>query len=252
MSPTAALAGFAIGILIGLTGMGGGSLMTPLLLWLGLPLPSAVGTDMIIVAVTKLVAFWQHRRQKNIAWPLLRWLLIGGAPAVLAGTLLLTRWGHQPEMKHFFVEILGIALMAAALLSTFSLLLPRLRQAPRRPHLPPLLWVVVGAAIGLVVGLTSIGAATLLAPLLLLFSALLPRQMVGTDIAFSLAISLLAGVLHLAAGTVEMPLVLNILLGSAAGVYMGSRLTLHVPQRSLRLLLAGVVFVVGAHWAMGS
>lgn len=252
MSPTAALAGLTIGLLIGLTGMGGGSLITPLLLWLGLPLPSAVGTDMVIVAFTKLVAVWQHRRQKNIVGPLLRYLLAGGLPGVVGGTLFLTRWGYRPELKHFFLVALGCALMGAALLSFLFLFRPP-QTAPRgRGDLHSIGWAAAGAAIGLVVGVTSIGAATLLSPFLLLFSPLLPREMVGTDIAFSLVLSLTASTLHLAAGTVDGRMALNILLGSAIGVYIGSRLTLHVPQRSLRALLSGVVFLVGMHWVVRS
>lgn len=252
MSITVAFVGLVVGSLIGLTGVGGGSLLTPILVWMGLPVTAAVGTDLVSNAVTKLVGVVQHQRQRSVAWPWVRVLATGGAPAALAGTMIVAFVRGRPDAEAWLKHVLGLALVLATVATLLQSWLGR-REDAENPEgsnggRPGAAIYVLGAVTGLLVGLTSVGAGSLVAPVLLLASRLSPRRIVGTDIASALVVTAVAGAAHAAIGTVDAMLAANLLIGSIPGVWLGSRLTLHVPRRPLRIVVSGVIFLTGLRW----
>ena len=243
--------GLVVGVLVGLTGVGGGSLLTPILVLVGIPIPAAVGTDLVYNIGTKLMGTIQHFRQHAVDW---RWacaLGAGGVPLAVIGSLVS---GALRQDTALLQHILGGALVLAAVSTAIQELVRFLRrrrgidgdQATLRGRaVSPLMLVPLGAAIGFLVGLTSIGAGSLMAPALLLWSGLTARRIVGTDVASGFLLTVAAGLAHATIGTVDWHLVLNLMVGSVPGAWLGSRLTLVVPGRPLKTLVAGLVFLSG-------
>jgi uncharacterized protein len=258
MPLTYVLTGLLVGTLIGMTGMGGGSLMTPILvLVLGVHPTVAVGTDLAYSTLTKAVGAVQHFRQHQVRVHAALWLAVGSVPASLAGIAMLhlvTR-GHTQVADQFVSRALGVTLLFVAamlFLLPFAqrhlwpenpppLLHPRL-QALRR--IRPALLVVVGAFVGFLVGLTSIGGGSLVMVSLLLF---FPRwkmgRRVGTDVFQGFLLSAAAGAAQWHLGTVSLPLAGQLLVGSLPGVLIGSRLTKIVPEPVLRPAVAGALAI---------
>lgn len=252
MSIAIALGGLIVGLLIGLVGVGGGSLVTPILVLLGIPASTAVGTDLFYGSGTKLVGAVQHWRLKSVN---LRWvaaICVGGVPgavigSLLAGAMLAQFPGGEATLKH----ILGFALVLAALATSVQEWLRQRRPATPQPSLPqgdanpPWPYALpFGALIGFMVGLTSVGSGSLVAPAML-FAGLAPRRVVGTDIASALLITVAASTVHMAVGTVDYRLAFNLMLGSIPGVVIGSRLTVRVPGHPLKFLVSALVLVTG-------
>lgn len=251
-----ALTGLLVGILVGLTGAGGGSLMTPILvLALGMPPTLAVGTDIVYSAVTKAVGAAQHFRQGQVRMSAALWLSVGSVPASLIGGAVfhIATHGDMASADRFIRHALGVALLlVAAMLLALpvlqrrmwpqgipSALNPRL-QALRRVR-PPLL-VAIGAVVGAVISLTSVGGGSLVMVALLLF---FPRwkmgRRIGTDVFQGFLLAAAAGALQWHFGTVNMPVVGQLLIGSIPGVLIGSRLTKVVPESILRPTVAGIL-----------
>ncbi|MBE3590932.1 MAG: sulfite exporter TauE/SafE family protein [Firmicutes bacterium] len=286
MSMTVVLVGLLVGTLVGLTGVGGGSLLTPILIWMGVPVSTSIGTDLVSNAATKLLGLFQHHRQRSVSWRWVFALAVTGVPAALLGTWAVA-WLHtRPETDGVLKHILGAALVLATLATVAQGWVrrraPRGAQAapgaPAGPGVtagpsvaapgsqaadadaaPPLdeaaadgrpgrLVYVFGALVGFMVGLTSVGGGALVAPVLFLLSRLSPRRIVGTDIGNAFFLTVAAGAAHAAIGTVNLPLALNLMLGSLPGVWLGSRLTLVVPRRPLRAVISGIVLVTGVRW----
>jgi len=250
MSWTVAAGGLLVGVLVGLGGVGGGSLVTPVLILFGAPPSLAVGTDLLYASGTKLLGALQHWRLRSID---LRWvvrLATGGVPGALAGSLLagaaLARVaGGETALRH----LLGLALIGAALGTGVHEYLARARTAATDaqsagPSPAPAWLAAFGGVIGLLVGLTSIGSGSLLAPAMLA-SGLAPRRVVGTDIASALLISMAASAVHMAMGSVDVHLALNLMIGSLPGVLIGSRLTARVGGRPLKFLMSSLVLLSG-------
>lgn len=250
--------GFLTGILIGLTGTGGGVLLTPLLLLLT-PYSALViiGTDIVNGAVTKLVGVFEHQRLEQVHWRLARFLITGSAPGTLFGilvvSLLKTRL-HATQLDH----VLKIAL--ALTLFSVSLLLPWLRN--RQGKLPRSLadfnatgeglkLVAVGALVGFLVAVTSIGSGSLLMVFLLLLVPLPLGELVGTDILFGLVTMALAGSLHLWMGHFDRDLFLRLVIGALPGVVIGSRLTRRIPDRYFSWVFSVLYFWLGARLLAG-
>ncbi|MBX5467039.1 MAG: sulfite exporter TauE/SafE family protein [Firmicutes bacterium] len=264
MDPVISAAGFAVGLLVGLTGMGGGSLLTPLLWVLGIPVPMAIGTDLAYNVGTKAVGTWIHGRQGTVDW---RWagvLAAGGVPMAVAGSVVGGLLGH--DAAHLLRSLLGATLVVAGLGSAGSRWVRRrlgvrrqaehaeaasegsaASEAPRSGGCGrwQWRWVLVGAAVGLLVGLTSVGAGSLLTPVLLGTARLDPRKLVGIDMAYGLAVTTAAGLAHVVAGTADLALAAQLALGSVPGVWIGSRLMAYVPKRPLHLALSGLVVISG-------
>jgi uncharacterized membrane protein YfcA len=241
------LFGFLVGLLVGLTGMGGGVVMTPLLmLGLGLPPTTAVGTDLAYAALTKLAGAWQHWRQRTVDFRVVRDLALGSLPASLAAVGLLT-WLHWSDVRLADVWLeraIGLALILAALLMLQWVFLRDARVSPAGTLIYRRAGVIaIGALGGFLVGLTSVGSGSLILALLTLVAPFSAEKLVGTDITHATLLVGTAALAHLYLGHVDLALVGQLLIGSVPGVLLGSRLTLRVPRRALQVGLAGLLMV---------
>src|SRR4051794_24321702 len=245
MDPLLVLFGFGVGILVGTTGMGGGSLMTPLLILLfGIKPVVAVGTDLSYAAITKTAGGLLHWRRGTVQKDLALWLAIGSCPGAIAGVILLDRLG---------LNDLLLPLISAALLVTGALVLLRalVLQGANETHTAPLtraskaLAVALGASVGFVLGVTSAGSGTLIAIGIILYFKLSPRRVVGTDVFHAALLLWTAALAHLFSGNVDLALAGTILLGSLPGVWLGTHLATRLPERGLRPALGIVLLTSG-------
>jgi len=243
--------GLFTGLLVGMTGMGGGSLMTPLLVFLfGVPPTTAIGTDIAHGAAFKTVSAVQHRRMGNVRARLAGWMLIGSAPTSLLGVWLATRLTERygDGVEDVMAQVLGAALLFGCVgLVAKSLV----HTAPagdgdwdltNRDRVAALLIGVFG---GFIVGLTSVGSGVFFGLTLLILFPLRAHKVVGTDIFHAAALLYVAGIGHWLAGNVDFTLLGWLLLGSIPGVLVGGRLTLSIPETVLRFALAGVLGLAG-------
>jgi uncharacterized protein len=246
--------GFAVGLIVGLTGVGGGSLMTPLLvLGFGIAPATAVGTDLLYAAMTKAGGSVAHARHGTVHWRLVGLLALGSVPSSLVTTLLL-RWlgTSSAALSSLLTTTLGVALIltAGALLLRRRLQELARRQARNRTgwrerHLSSIT-VVVGLLLGVLVTISSVGAGALgTVALLFLYPGLQTREIVGTDIAHAVPLTLVAGLGHAVLGTVDYVLLGTLLLGSLPGIWIGSHLSARLPERYVRAALATILLVVG-------
>ena len=261
LNPLLPFSGFAVGLLVGLTGVGGGSLMTPLLVLLfGFKPATAVGTDLLYAAITKSGGSWVHHRHGNIDWAITGRLALGSVPAAGLTLLLLARFGVQ---GHGTEGVISVALGFALLLTALSLFFRQrlLDLARRRPAsaVPPgdtashnfqkrtgALTVVAGAVLGALVTISSVGAGALgVTALTFLYPSLATRRIVGSDIAHAVPLTLVAGLGHWWLGTVDVVLLVSLLIGSLPGIALGAHFAARVPERALRGLLASVLLLVG-------
>jgi uncharacterized protein len=246
------LSGFAVGFVVGMTGVGGGSLMTPLLVLLfGLHPVTAVGTDLLYAAITKACGTAVHHIGRTIDWRVVARLAAGSLPACLATLAVLRPPGASGGAEASLIaHVLGGALLVTTLSLVFRrhvLAVAHRLSFYRRPHLQAAATVLLGAAIGALVTLSSVGAGAIgVTALVLLYPHLPIARIVGTDIAHAVPLTLLAGLGHLAIGTVDLALLASLLIGSVPGIALGSLLAPRVPERALRFLLAAVLAIVGA------
>ena len=251
IDPIAIASGFAVGAIVGLTGVGGGSLMTPLLIGLFKLNPAvAIGTDLWFAALTKAGGSVAHHRHGHVDGLVVKRLLCGSLPAC-GLTLLAMRFGPwtlgSTQMLSFS---LGVALLLTAVAvlckPAWQGLAVRLHQRLAPRHVPALT-VLSGLALGVLVTLTSVGAGALGATLILLLYPNLPAtRLVGTDIAHAVPLTLVAGIGHAWMGHVDVGLLAALLIGSLPGIWLGSQLTRHLPESLLRSLLAATLLSAGA------
>jgi len=245
------LAGLFVGFLVGLTGVGGGTLLTPLLIFLGVRPTIAVGSDLLYGAVTKLFGTFQHSQRGSVHWGWVRYLATGSVPASLVAVYLLNyvreRFGSADDMVQ---TSLGVVLLVAAVLTLANEIYWRLRNKPEaqepldpRAHAGKI--ILLGVVVGFMVGLTSLGSGAVVAVVLMALSRLRTTSMVGTDIAHALVLVSAAAIAHWQIGTVDVPLAANLLLGSLPGVMVGSRLAYYTPARPLKFGMALLVLVGG-------
>lgn len=252
LNPALSLSGLIVGLLVGLTGVGGGSLMTPILVLLfGFKPTTAVGTDLLYAAITKSGGTWVHHRHNNIDWRITGRLALGSVPAAALALYVLAHLGLE---NHGTTRLISSVLGMALLLTAGSLLFRQRLLAFARTHVGQTfssrhtvgLTVTVGAIVGALVTLTSVGAGALgVTALIFLYPQLEARRIVGSDIAHAVPLTLVAGMGHWWLGTVDIPLLLNLLLGSLPGIALGSHFAARVPERRLRSLLATVLVLVG-------
>ena len=250
------LAGFFVGLVVGLTGVGGGSLMTPILIFFfGVKPYLAVGTDLLFAAVTKAGGTLSLARQRLVPWRVVGLLSAGSLPAALITLSTLHRLGPETEgVQAIMTHTLGIALLLTAAAMFYKAargkVLPRsleaadLDQASRSRHwsLP----VLFGAVIGTLVTLTSVGAGAIGVSVLLLLFPLLPLpRIVAADIAYAVPLTLVAGLGHASLGSVDWPLLGTLLAGSLPGIWLGTRLMRHTPERVVRSLLSLLLAYAG-------
>ena len=254
MDPLLILFGLGVGVLVGTTGMGGGSLMTPLLILVfGIKPVVAIGTDLAYAAVTKTVGGWRHFRQGTVDIPIALWLGVGSIPGALGGTLLLDRLqaAYGDAINTGVIVAVAVALLfTGAAVLWRALFMPRLLERERDTIAPlerhhKLAAVALGLAIGFVLGATSAGSGALIAVGLILVFRLTPRRVVGTDVFHAAIVLWVAAAAHLLSGNVDIALAGNILLGSVPGVWIGARLTTKLPAEGLRPTL-GVVLLASA------
>jgi uncharacterized protein len=254
MDPVLTLAGFGVGIVVGLTGMGGGALMTPMLvLVFGVPPLAAVSSDLAASAVMKPFGGWVHARRGTVNWPLVRWLCLGSVPGAFLGVLLMRLVGHEATVQRIVQAALAVALLLAAaglLVKLYGLrrrasadAAPGASAAVRVRRLPTTL---LGAAGGLVVGLTSVGSGSLIIVVLLaLYPTLRANNLVGTDLVQAIPLVMAAALGHLFFGDLHLDLAAAILVGSVPGVLLGARLSSRAPGGIVRAALV-VVLVASA------
>ena len=250
------LAGFAVGLIVGLTGVGGGSLMTPILIFFfGVKPYLAVGTDLLFAAFTKMGGTVSLARQKLVPWRVVGQLCAGSIPAALVTLAVLHRLGPaSPLVQSVMTSTLGVALLltAAAMLykAARGKQLPRtladgqLDNATHARHwsLP----VLFGAVIGTLVTLTSVGAGAIGVSVLLLLYPMLPLpRIVAADIAYAVPLTLVAGLGHASLGSVDWPLLGTLLVGSLPGIWLGTRLMRHTPERLVRSALSVLLAYAG-------
>ena len=249
-------AGFVVGLVVGLTGVGGGSLMTPLLIFgFGVKPYLAVGTDLLFAAGTKFGGALGLARSKLIDWPVVGLLSAGSIPAALATIFTLRQLGPaDPAVQAVMTTTLGAALLLTAAATLYKAFkgktAPRhvdpaqLAQATKPRH-----WshpVLFGALIGTLVSLTSVGAGAIgVTALMLLYPALPLPRIVAADIAYAVPLTLVAGLGHASIGSVDWPLLGKLLAGSLPGIWLGSRLGRHAPDRVIRSLLSLLLAYAG-------
>jgi uncharacterized membrane protein YfcA len=250
MDSIAILSGFAVGAIVGMTGVGGGSLMTPLLIGVFKLHPAlAIGTDLWFAALTKTGGAVAHARHGHVDWRITRLLLAGSLPAALATIALMHATGVTKGWAAALTLSLGIALLLTAVVVAFKKTwqaaglklerwLPESRKAP--------LTVASGVVLGVLVTLSSIGAGALGATLiLLLYPRLAAHRLVGTDIAHAVPLTLVAGIGHATLGHVDWALLAALLVGSLPGIWLGAQLTRRMPEGLVRGLLCVSLVTAG-------
>lgn len=250
IDPLFVLSGLVIGLLVGQTGVGGGSLMTPLLvLVFGFNPAIAVGTDLLYASATKSVGTLVHGYNRTVDWQVVRRLATGSVPASLATLAMMAMWNAAEHGQRLISVILGVMLLltAASLLlrrAFLALVAPILARVTQRGT--SALTIGVGAALGVLVTFTSVGAGAMgVTALLLLYPRARMAVIVGSDIAHAVPLTLVAGLGHLAMGSVNWPLLVSLLCGSVPGIILGSQMAIRVPENILRLVMAAVLIVVG-------
>jgi uncharacterized protein len=250
MSLPLLLMSFLVGLLIGLTSMGGAALMAPfLILILGVQPVTAVGTDLVYGAVTKIIGAWVHLKQGTVDLPVVKKLATGSIPGGLIGALLvilLPRFTH--DAQRYEQRAIGFILVLVAIVLLVRLVMKTPEATPsveKMKFLHNQGTVIWGAFVGFCVGLTSVGSGSLLAPFLLMLYPSKTAKIVGTDICHAALLVSVTGIAHATAGGVEWSLVPTLLAGSIPGVLLGSRLAVYIPARPLRTGLAAVLLFTG-------
>jgi uncharacterized protein len=247
--------GLGVGVLVGMTGIGGGSLMTPMLILVfGVTPITAIGTDLAYAAVTKTVGGYKHWRQRTVDLELSTWMALGSVPAAIGGVYLLSlldTWSGR-DFDDLLLTILAVALLLTGAATLVRALLKSMHARERetiameRRH--KIAAVALGVSVGFVLGVTSAGSGALIAVGLILLFRLVPTRVVGTDVFHAAILLWAAGLAHVVAGNVDFGLVGNILIGSVPGVWIGSHWSVRVEPAVLRTTLA--VVLIGAGLAL--
>jgi uncharacterized membrane protein YfcA len=254
-----AVAGLMVGIVVGITGVGGGALMTPLLVLLfGVAPQTAVGTDLLYASITKMFGVAVHHNHGTVDWGVVGRLAMGSLPAA-AATLAWMHFSESSQIKSgFIITMVSIALIVTAL----GMLLKdwlhglgrhlRVADASQFKHIQPIATVAAGVMLGVLVTLTSIGAGALGTVLLVYLYPLRlnANKLVGTDLAHAIPLALIAGLGHLVLGNVNWSLLFNLLAGSIPGVLIGSYISTRAPMTFIRYAIAGVLGAVAVKMLM--
>jgi uncharacterized protein len=253
------LAGLLVGFVVGLTGMGGGALMTPILvLFFGINPLAAVSSDVVAAVAMKPVGGAVHLRRGTVNLSLVRWLTIGSVPAAFAGVLVLRAIG-APEVADRLKVLLGVVLLVAAGAIVAKGVLQARRRAgagePEGVHaitIQPGRTILIGVIGGLVVGMTSVGSGSLvIVMLMLLYPALSSNELVGTDLVQAIPLVVSAAIGHVLFGDLQLGLTTSLLVGSIPGVYLGARVSSRAPDRIIRPILV-IVLTVSALKLLGA
>jgi uncharacterized membrane protein YfcA len=259
IDPLVVLASLAVGCLVGTTGMGGGALMTPILVLLfGVQPLAAISSDLVAAAIMKPVGGAVHFRRGTVDAGLVRWLAAGSVPAAFAGVLIIKAVGGGSGLQQGLTVLLGVALLVATGAIVVKGLLPQMlssrgasavsrRDAARaRVAMRPLPTLAIGVVGGLMVGMTSVGSGSLMIVLLLVvYPGLALSVLVGTDLVQAIPLVASAALAHLIFGDVKLGLTASLIIGSLPGVYLGARFSSRAPDRLIRPLLAVVLLLTG-------
>lgn len=251
------MSGALVGLIVGITGIGGGSLMTPLLLLFGIPAHIAVGTDLLYAAITKASGVVSHHRQKTIRWPITLLMVAGSIPsAIVTGVILSFFFDDYQHYTGIITTSLGIMLVVTAVL-----LLCRKRLqvfAQRQADLKNTSWIqsnramltiIMGVVLGVFVTLSSVGAGAIgTVALLILYPYLRSIQIVGTDLAHAVPLTLIGGLVHLSLGNIDYALLGALLLGSIPAIHLGTKVGTFLPENLLRNILATLLLVLGVKY----
>lgn len=252
-----AISGAFVGLIVGLTGIGGGSLMTPLLLLFGIPPHIAVGTDLLYAAITKASGVVSHQKRKTINWSITTTMALGSIPsAIITGVILNHFFVDYQEYTGVITTSLGVMLVVTA-----SLLIFRKRIqifANRQADLSGTSWLqnnktaltfFMGMILGCLVTLSSVGAGAIgTAILLVLYPKLKSMNIVGTDLAHAVPLTLIGGLVHLSLGNVDYSLLAALLVGSIPAIHVGTKLGTKIPENILRQALAALLLLLGAKY----
>ncbi len=253
MWPVIIIGGFTVGFLVGLTGVGAGSLMTPFLIsGIGISPVLAVGTDLLFASITKASAAWRHHALGNVDWGIVRWLAMGSLPGALAMLAWLYLIGPDTQAISMIIrKVLAGALMVSATGIALYPWLKRNASQPADANKPTVVrkgpTLILGFILGTLVALTSVGAGAIgVVALTVLYPSLSARRLIGTDIVHAIPLTFLAGITHLGMGNVNPWILFFLLVGSVPGIALGSRITGLVPDWFLRVVLA-IVLVWAAY-----
>jgi uncharacterized membrane protein YfcA len=252
IDPLYSLSGFAVGALVGMTGVGGGSLMTPLLILLfGVHPATAVGTDLLYAAATKTGGSLVHGYARSIDWRVVRRLATGSVPATLVTLAVLSHFNLSGDAaRNLITLVLSVALLATAFVLVFGEAIVaayRARVAELDSQSTAVNTVLVGLVLGVLVSISSVGAGAIgVIALIMLYPQLPMARIVGSDIAHAVPLTLIAGTGHWMMGSVDWHIIGSLLAGSLPGIFVGSYFAIRVPERALRLVLATTLFVVAS------
>ena len=257
------LVGATVGLAIGVTGVGGGSLMTPLLLLFGFPPHIAVGTDLLYAAITKTGGALAHQRQRTVNWKLVSLLAIGSLPSAGLTIFTLQYFFNDPESyKRLLTGTLGLMLLLTSAVILFKAHF-KLKPSPypiyqedfSKQYYPVfsrkqlVITLIAGIVLGVLVTLSSVGAGAIAAAVLMLLYPKLPSiKIIGTDLAHAVPLTLFAGLGHLWLGNVDFLLLGSLLVGSIPAVYLGTRIGRKIPERALQTVLASCLMLIGAKY----
>jgi uncharacterized protein len=252
MDPAIVFFGFGVGFLVGLTGMGGGSLMTPLLILIfGVKPVTAIGTDIFYAAITKTAGGWRHLKHKTVNMPLTWWMAAGSVPSAIAGVWVLDilKDSLGDELDSTVFAILAACLMVVGAITLLRSLFLADKVAERDDfeiHTRHKVAAIgIGATTGFLIGLSSAGSGTVIAILLIAVFRLTPKRVVGTDVFHAAVLLWAASIAHIISGNVDFALAGNILIGSVPGVIIGSNMIVKWNQTALRIALGVVLIAAG-------
>ena len=252
MDPAIVFFGFGVGFLVGLTGMGGGSLMTPLLvLVFGIKPTTAIGTDIFYAAITKTAGGYRHLKLKTVNMPLAMWMAVGSVPSAIVGVWVLEILQDSlgDDLDETVFAILASCLLVVGAITLLRSLFLANKIAEREDfeiHTRHKVGAVaIGATTGFVIGLSSAGSGTVIAIMLIAVFRLTPQRVVGTDVFHAAILLWAAGIAHIVGGNVDFGLAANILVGSVPGVIIGSNMSVKWPQGLLRTALGVVLIAAG-------
>lgn len=251
--------GFLVGVLVSITGIAGGSIVTPLLIAFNVPPLTAVSTDLLYSAPTNVFAAFLQHRQRNVDWRVVRMLLLGAVPAVIAGTLLLAwlRWHVGLGMLQLLTRrSVGAAVVLAALIIILRPWLVRTLEPPFEEHAAPgtiRLWLpLVGFFVGSVFALTSVGSGSLMLPALaIMLPAYGMRAIVGSNLAFAATLIVIASVARTPLWHADVPAAASLIIGSVPGVFVGSKISKLLSQQYLRPVVAVMLVIAGLRTLLG-
>ncbi len=250
------MTGATVGLIVGVTGVGGGALMTPSLLMFGFPPHIAIGTDLWFAALTKSSGVYAHHKKNHVDWKITANLAMGSLPAAIITGLALAFWfGSAENYASLLKTALGFMLILTSLVLLFRTKITKhylsKNSQSEKKYSYSIKLIVAGALLGTLVTLSSVGAGAIgTAVLMVLFPHMLPKQIVGTDIAHAVPLTFIAGIVHLYLGNVDFMLLISLLCGSIPAIYVGTAISGKLPSKFLHPVLAGFLMLIGLRYAI--